>query len=301
MAVDDSARDCQLRGVRMTVTSEAVAAAKAFLSELPLGIASSTGIASVRTLLASHEVLESVLRAADEAAGTGPSQAPGKVIGALVGRVETLKEALEARGAEASVLRDRNALATARLQEALDEVRKRDEATGLLEQERQRSAQAENSIRRAVDRLRDSAAEISTLRQRVDDLQGLFGAADLEAQRQTLRADAAEAAERAAREIGTEKDAVIAALRTKMAERASAASDTEAGLERRIATLTAAVATGNTEASELGAQLRAEQERIEDILRSGEAQASYARAQRELAASLRRELDERIGENRVAG
>lgn len=284
----------------MTVTSEEVAAAKAFLSELPLGIASTTGIAAVRTLLASHEVLETVLRSADEAAGTETSQTPGRAIGALVARVEKLKEALTARGAEAVALKERNALAVARLQEALDEVRRRDDTSALLEEARQRSAQAEASARRAEERLREFTAEVSALTQRAEELQALFGAADLEAQRQTARADAAEAAERAARDLVAativEKDTIIAALRAKMAEMAGAAAEKEAALDRRIATLTATVAAKGNEATELSAQLRSERERIEDLLRSGEAQASYAEAQQELVTSVRRELEERIGE-----
>ncbi|MCW5719452.1 MAG: hypothetical protein KIS68_16660 [Bauldia sp.] len=285
----------------MPVTTEEVAAAKVFLSELPLGIASTTGIAAVRTLLASHQDLESVLKSAEDVAGNGVAAGPADIIGTLVARVAKLKEALDARGAEAIVLKDRNALTEARLREVLDELGKRDEQAGRLDEERQRASRAESNLRRAEERIREGVDAAAALHSRVAELERLFGAADAEQQLQARRADTAEASERAAREAGDEKDAVIAALRVQLSAEAGSASDAAAALERRIAALTSSLAARELELSELEARLRAEKERTDDLVRSGEAQASYAQSQQDLILSLRRELDERMHEISLLG
>ncbi|MGV8838732.1 MAG: hypothetical protein ACWA6X_00360 [Bauldia sp.] len=278
----------------MPVTTQEVAAAKAFLSELPLGIASATGIAAVRTLLASHEDLESLMRSADNAAGTDATEPAGDVVAAMVGRIAKLREALEARGAEAALLKERNAASEQRLQQALDEVRKRDDAAQILEAERQRAAKAEAGLRRADERLRETTAEIAGAGRRIAELEQLCNAADTAAQREAQRAETAEAADRAARELVADRDAAIVALRARTAEQAGAAAETALALEREIAAVSAVVAVRDQEIARLGGLLAAERERIEELTRSGEAQSSYAATQQTLVESLRRDLDERV-------
>ncbi|MCC6736671.1 MAG: hypothetical protein IT534_11180 [Bauldia sp.] len=277
----------------MSVTTQEVAAAKAFLSELPLGIASATGIAAVRTLLASHENLELLVRSATSAAGTDGSPVPGDIMGAMTARVAKLKEALEARGAEAALLKDRNAATELRLQQALEEVRKRDDTTKLLEEERQRAGKAESSLRRAEERLRDIAVETGNAARRITELEQLCNAAEAASEREAKRADAAEAADRGARETVAERDAAIAALRARAAEQAGAAAESGLALERRLAALATVVGERDQEIAKLGTELAAERERTDELIRSGEAQSSYAATQQALVESLRRDLEER--------
>jgi chromosome segregation ATPase len=279
----------------MSAPFEEVTAAKAFLSELPIGIASSIGIASVRTLLAHHDLLESTIRGAQAALGDGyrAKLSPASVVEALAKRTAELSAALEASQAAAALSLDQATKAEARFQELAGLADQTAETNRLLAEERQRSLEAEMALIRARETVRASHVEIANLKNQIAEL---LRTRDEQAESEAKQREEAEAEAVAKQAIIAGQAARIGVLEGQIEEASRIAVGKENDLRElkaRIDALNLTLKDRDTSLLEQSNQIEAGKVRIEDLALTADARADEIAALQRMVESLKNELDER--------